>query len=144
MKQLLNIAVAALMLIAPAAATAQKRVVDDVKRIISSMTVGVDQYKLAQGKIKPALSHDETKDNSETWLVAGKVQFGLYDKYMAQKSVGKTVDAKAMGLPSSTATPTCRTACSSTPSSSTTSRGSRKSTEKLDFSRSRPSIATTS
>lgn len=97
MKQLLNIAAALLLIIAPAAASAQKRVVDDVKRIISSMTVGVDQYKLAQGKIKPALSHDETKDNSETWLIAGKVQFGLYDKYMAQKSVGKTVDALAMG-----------------------------------------------
>ena len=76
MKQLLNIAAALLMIIAPAAASAQKRVVDDVKRIISSMTVGVDQYKLAQGKIKPALSHDETKDNSETWLIAGKVHLG--------------------------------------------------------------------
>ena len=56
----------------------------------------VASYQTAINRLKPALSNDESRSNPETWFVAGKAYFGLYDKYKATRQVGKTIDTKSM------------------------------------------------
>lgn len=79
------------------AASAQHRVLGEVKKKISSLTLTADVYKTAITTLKPALTNDETKEVAETWYLQGKLQYGYYDKMMDTKSVGKKVDAKLMG-----------------------------------------------
>lgn len=76
---------------------AQQRIVSEVKKNIEGLTLTVDNIKSAMNKLRPTLSHDETKDNAETWFVAGRVQYRLYDKYMSNRAIGQKVDVKAMG-----------------------------------------------
>lgn len=78
-------------------AGAQQRVLGEVKKKISSLSLTADVYKSAINTLKPALTHDETKNLAETWYLQGKLQFGCYDKYMDNRSIGKKVDAKTMG-----------------------------------------------
>ncbi len=85
------------MLLGVLGATAQQRTVDEVKKSISDLSVNLKTYQSAVDKIKPALTHEATKDKAETWWVAMRVQYGLYDKYKVSKEVGNKVDAKAMG-----------------------------------------------
>lgn len=77
MKQFFRFFVVAIALVAWLPAHAQKSVVKDVKKIIKKESADVDKYRRAQKQIVPALSHNETKDNAETWFVAGKVMYGL-------------------------------------------------------------------
>lgn len=78
------------------AAAAQNRVVADVKKSLDGLTMTVASYQTAINRLKPALTNDESRSNPETWYVAGKAYFGLYDKYKATRQVGKTIDTKAM------------------------------------------------
>ena len=77
--------------------SAQQRVVSEVKKSIEGMTLSVDNIKGAMNRLKPALTNDETKGLAETWYVAGRVQYRLYDKYMSNRAIGQKVDVKAMG-----------------------------------------------
>lgn len=77
--------------------SAQRRLVEEVKQDMNSMSLSVDNYKSALTKLKPALTHDETKNEAETWFVAGKIAYGRYDKFRSLKSIGKKADEKAMG-----------------------------------------------
>lgn len=76
---------------------AQQRILGDVKKKMSLLTLTTDVYKSAITALKPALTHDETKGMAETWYLQGKLQYGYYDKFMDAKSVGKKVDIKVMG-----------------------------------------------
>ena len=78
-------------------AVAQQRVVADVKKSLEGLTMTVASYQNAINRIKPALTNDESRSNPETWYVAGKAYFGLYDKYKATRQVGKQVDVLKMG-----------------------------------------------
>lgn len=78
-------------------AYAQHRLVEEVKQDINSLTLSADSYKNALNKLKPALSNDETKDEAETWFVAGRISYGRYDKFRALKNIGQSVDESAMG-----------------------------------------------
>lgn len=78
-------------------AGAQNRVLGEVKKKISSLTLTADVYKGAITTLKPALTHDETKGQAETWYLQGKLQYGYFEKMMDAKSVGKKVDTKVMG-----------------------------------------------
>ncbi|MGM9869345.1 MAG: tetratricopeptide repeat protein [Sodaliphilus sp.] len=80
------------------AAFAQKRTVEEVKKSISDLSADLKAYKSAQSKLKPALEHEATKSLSETWWVAAKVEFGIYDKNRINKSVGNSFDVKEMGI----------------------------------------------
>lgn len=79
------------------AAMAQQRVLGEVKKKISSLTLTADVYKGAITTLAPALTHDDTKNLAETWYLQGKLQYGFYDKCIDTKSIGKKVDVKAMG-----------------------------------------------
>ena len=79
------------------AVSAQKRRVEEVKQDMNSLSLSIDNYTNALNKIKPALADAESKDEAETWFVAGKIAYGKYDKYRVLKSIGKGVDEKAMG-----------------------------------------------
>jgi len=78
-------------------AVAQKRVINDVKRTLSSLNLSVTSYKGAMSKLTPALKHQETANKAETWELAGKIQMGMYDKYVDAMRVGQKVDTVAMG-----------------------------------------------
>lgn len=78
-------------------ASAQQRVVSEVKKSIEGMNLSVENIKTAMNRLKPALTNEETKQLAETWYVAGRVQYRLYDKFTSNRAVGKKVDAKAMG-----------------------------------------------
>ena len=75
---------------------AQQQVVDGVKRSISDLTASANTYKAALTRLKPALNHESTKNKAETWWLAGKISFGIYDKMQHIKAVGNKVEEKEM------------------------------------------------
>lgn len=78
-------------------ATAQQRVVSEVKKNMDELTVTIDRLNAAMKKLTPALTNDETKDKAETWYVAGKIKYKLYEKYLSNRTIGQKVDLKTMG-----------------------------------------------
>ena len=63
------------------AVQAQRRLLVEVKQDLNALTLTVDSYQNALNKLKPALTNDETKEDAETWYVAGKIAYSKYDKY---------------------------------------------------------------
>lgn len=81
-------------------APAQQRLVDEVKKEISGMTIPVDKLNNSLKKITKTFDDEATKDKTEPWWLAGKIQFLIYDKMMNNKAAGekiKSTDA-AMAL----------------------------------------------
>ncbi len=76
---------------------AQQKVVENVKKDINGLSLTAKNYQSALDKLKPAFTDDETKNKVETWLLAGKICFGYYDKSMIEKSIGSNIDKKAVG-----------------------------------------------
>lgn len=76
---------------------AQKRTVEEVKKSIGDLSADLKAFKSAQTKLKPALTNEATKDLAETWWIAARIEFGIYDKNRVNKSVGNTFDVKEMG-----------------------------------------------
>lgn len=74
--------------------SAQINLVKEVERTIKGDNV---DYVAAREQITPALTNDETKNNAQTWFVAGKLEFDCYDNLYAKKSIGQTVDSKSIG-----------------------------------------------
>ncbi|MBP5560398.1 MAG: tetratricopeptide repeat protein [Muribaculaceae bacterium] len=83
-----------LIIICSFSAQAQQRLVEQVKKDIASLKVGADDYRRAARKLEPALNHDDTKDKADTWLLAGKIRFSLYDAMMKTRAAGKEIDKK--------------------------------------------------
>lgn len=77
--------------------SAQKRTVEEVKKSIGDLSADLKAFKNAQTKLKPALSNEATKNLAETWWIAARIEFGIYDKNRVNKSVGNTFDVKEMG-----------------------------------------------
>lgn len=77
---------------------AQQRLVNEVKKEISGMTLTVDNYKNSLKKINRALENEETKDKAEPWWVAGKIQYSIYDKMMNNKALGEKVSSTDAGV----------------------------------------------
>lgn len=92
-----RIFVTVIILCTAMASVAQNRVLADVKKKINTLALTTDTYKSAITLLKPALTHEETKGQAETWYLQGKLQYGYYDKFVDNKSVGKKVDIKIMG-----------------------------------------------
>ena len=86
---------ALLMIVALGTATAvsQQRVVNEVKKEISGMSLTVDNYKNSLKKITRTLENDETKDKAEPWWIAGKIHYSIYDKMMNNKALGEKISA---------------------------------------------------
>ncbi len=76
---------------------AQQRTVDEVKKSIDDLTASLKTYQSALSKIKPALAEESTKSRAETWWVAGRTAFGIYEKHRVNQSVGNTVNIAEMG-----------------------------------------------
>ena len=94
MKKLVLILVCAAL--ATGSAYAQNKLVDEVKSDIGSMNANSSTFKNARGKIKAALTNEETKNSALAWFIAGKSGYGFYDKCMGEKAIGKQVDDKDM------------------------------------------------
>lgn len=77
---------------------AQQRIVNEVKKEISGLTLTIDSYKNSLKKISKALEHEETKEKAETWWLAGKIQYSIYDMMMNNKASGEKVNPLEAGL----------------------------------------------
>ena len=79
---------------AVAGVSAQKSLVKEVE----GKSKGFDaDFAKARTQLAPALTNAETKDDAQTWYVAGSIEFGDYDSQLGKKAVGQSVDDKAMG-----------------------------------------------
>lgn len=76
-------------------AMAQMSLVKEVAKAAGSSKI--EELQGALQAIQPALNNPETAMNAQTWLVAGKAAFGLFDQMQAHKQLGEEVDATAMG-----------------------------------------------
>lgn len=83
-----------LCLLSLASVSAQSNLVKEVERTIKGDNV---DYVAAREQIAPALNHDETKNDAQTWFVAGKLEFDCYDNLYAKKTIGQEVDNKIIG-----------------------------------------------
>ncbi len=77
---------------------AQQRVVNEVKKEISGLSLTVDNYKNSLKKITKTLENDETKEKAEPWWIAGKIQYAIYDKMMNNKAAGEKINQVEAGL----------------------------------------------
>lgn len=83
-----------LCFMAVAGASAQKSLVKEVE----GKSKGFDaDFAKARTQLAPALTDAETKDDAQTWYVAGTIEFGDYDSQLGKKAVGQAADDKAMG-----------------------------------------------
>ena len=78
-------------------AAAQQRLVNEVKKEISGLTLTLDNYKNSLKKINKTLENEETKDKAEPWWLAGKIHYFIYDKMMNNKAVGEKVNSIEAG-----------------------------------------------
>lgn len=76
-------------------AMAQMSLVKEVAKAAGSNKV--EELQSALQAIQPALNNPETAMNAQTWFVAGKAAFGLFDQLQAHKQLGQEVDAAQMG-----------------------------------------------
>ena len=91
--------VALLYLVAmPLLVNGQQRLVNEVKKEISGLTLTVDSYKNSLKKINKALENEETKDKAEPWWVAGKIHYSIYDKMMNNKAAGEKINSTEAGM----------------------------------------------
>lgn len=90
--------VSLLVLVSGVLALAQNRLVTEVKKEISGMTLTIENYKNSLKKINKALENEETKDKAETWWIAGKIQYSIYDKMMDNKAVGEKINSTDAAL----------------------------------------------
>ena len=94
-----NTIVALLYLVAmPFLVNGQQRLVNEVKKEISGLTLTVDSYKNSLKKINKALENEETKDKAEPWWVAGKIHYSIYDKMMNNKAAGEKINSTEAGM----------------------------------------------
>jgi tetratricopeptide (TPR) repeat protein len=54
-------------------------------------------YASARKLLKPALTNAESKDDAQTWFVAGNIEFADYDNLQGKKAVGMDVNNASMG-----------------------------------------------
>ncbi len=79
------------------AANAQQRLVDEVKKEISGMSLTVDNYKNSLKKINKVLENESTGSKAEPWWVAGKIQYLIYDKMMNNRAAGENIKSTDAG-----------------------------------------------
>jgi len=71
----------------------QKKAVSDTKKELGNTTPNIED---ARNLIKGALTDPETKNNAETWFVAGKVEGKQFDMEVAKEYINKTPDEAVM------------------------------------------------
>ena len=76
-------------------AMAQMSLVKEVAKAAGSNKV--EELQSALQAIQPALNNPESIKDAQTWFVAGKAAFGLFDQLQAHKQLGQEVDATLMG-----------------------------------------------
>lgn len=75
-------------------ASAQKNLVKEVEGKAKGFNA---DYAAARKALAPALTNPETKDDAQTWYVAGTIEFGEHDNLFGLKQVGKEADGPTMG-----------------------------------------------
>lgn len=93
MKKLMVITMA--MLLSVTACQAQKKAVSAAKN--KAMNTESPDFNGAREAIAPALTNDETKNDPNTWYVAGLIGYKENEWLMVQSQLGKTVDDNQKG-----------------------------------------------
>ena len=93
----ISIILSVLLSLASLQAGAQRPLILETQKAISSLTMTVDSYNKAFNKFKPALTNEETCNHPGTWALANRIKIETFDKYEENRRVGKKVDIKAMG-----------------------------------------------
>ncbi len=83
-----------LCLFTAAGLSAQKSLVKEVEGKTKGYNNNLTE---ARQELAPALTNPETKDDAQTWFVAGNIEFGDYDDMFKKKAVGENPDPKQMG-----------------------------------------------
>ncbi|MBO7608764.1 MAG: tetratricopeptide repeat protein [Muribaculaceae bacterium] len=91
-KMFLLLACASMM---ASSAMAQMSLVKEVAKAAGSNKI--EELQGALEAIQPALNNPESIKDAQTWFVAGKAAFGLFDQMQAHKQLGQEVDAVQMG-----------------------------------------------
>lgn len=89
-----KIFVAALALLAVTGVSAQKSAVKEAKAKAEAMS---PDFGAARNIIAPALTNEETKNDANTWYVAGKIEFDFFSNLEGKRMIGEDVDQGAMG-----------------------------------------------
>ena len=89
-----KLSILGLCLLAVASASAQKSLVKEDEGKAKGFNA---DYAAARDQLKPALTNPESKDEAQTWYVAGTIEFGDYDAMLGKKAVGQQVDEPKMG-----------------------------------------------
>lgn len=90
-----KLSILSLCLLAVASASAQKSLVKEAE---GKAKAGGD-YSAVRSLLAPALTNEETKNDAQTWYVAGLIEFKEYDNIFGRQAVGqgKDGDQKTMG-----------------------------------------------
>ena len=83
----------ALCLVASASLFAQKKAVKDAERAYKATTPNIEE---ARTLIKGALENPETKDNAQTWFVAGAVEEKQFTEENMKQALGQTPNEDIM------------------------------------------------
>lgn len=89
-----KISILGFCLISAATTFAQMDAVKDAERALKS---GNPDHSAIRAQITQAFTNPESKDAAQTWFVAGKNEFDLYDNLFAKKSIGQEVNDKEIG-----------------------------------------------
>lgn len=81
-------------LISAASSFAQMDAVKEADRALKS---GNPDHSAIRAQLSQAFTNPESKDAAQTWFIAGKNEFALYDNLFAKKSIGQEVDDKEIG-----------------------------------------------
>ncbi len=82
-----KLCILALALMAVTSVSAQKNLVKEVEGKAKGYSA---DYAGVRNQLKPALTNAETKDDAQTWYVAGMIEFGDYDAQNLQKMAANT------------------------------------------------------
>ncbi len=69
-------------------ASAQQKAVKEAEHILAAAK---PDYAAALRTIRPALTHDETKQMPSVWFTAGKAAFGVWDRMLLNMQIGQEV-----------------------------------------------------
>ncbi len=85
--------IVALTLLAVGSVSAQKSAVKEAEGKAKSLT---PDYGAARSLITPALTNEETKNDAQTWYVAGLIEFGNYDNLNGKRYIGESINENDM------------------------------------------------
>ncbi len=86
----------AALCMAVSASFAQKKAVKQAQSLVKGTSVEASAYDEARTLIKEAMGNEETKDDPQTWYVAGFIEDQLFSNERTKQMLGQTADEPTM------------------------------------------------